>query len=192
MAKEKEKTYTFDMVWKMFAETDKQMAETDKKIKELTANVDKTTANIDSMQKEVGGIGESNGAMTEEMIYNVLEKDKTFAGIKFDDINKNIQIQTEKFETKTELDIIMINGDAVSLIEAKYKVEKKDIKELIKNKLPYFRQYYPKYNDYKILLGIGGMSFEDKALKFAKENGVGIIKIVGDKVEYHTEGIKVY
>ena len=36
------------------------------------------------------------------------------------------------------------------------------------------------------------MSFEDKAIAEAKENGIGIIKVVGDKVEYYTEGIKIY
>jgi len=48
------------------------------------------------------------------------------------------------------------------------------------------------FNDYKIVLGIGGMSFEGQAEDVANENGVGIIKIVGDKVEYYTDKIKVY
>ena len=36
------------------------------------------------------------------------------------------------------------------------------------------------------------MSFEDNAIDEAQNNGVGIIKIVGDKVEYYTDGIKIY
>ena len=96
------------------------------------------------------------------------------------------------FDTKTELDVLLENGNSISIIETKYKVEKKDVVELIKNKLPYFRQYYPSYSKHKILLGIGGMSFERSALAEAKKNGVGIIKIVGDKVEFHTDNIKVY
>jgi hypothetical protein len=207
MAKEKEKTYTFDMVWKMFAESDKradkrsaelkkQMAETEKFIKELSAEADKrnaeTNKQFQAMQKEIGGIGESNGAMTEEMIYNVLEKDKTFAGIKFDYIRKNVPIQTEDLRTLTELDILMVNGNTISIIEAKYKVEKKDVTELVKNKLSDFRQCYPKYSDYKILLGVGGMSFTNKALEVAKKQGIGIIKVVGDKVEYNTNNITIY
>jgi len=40
---------------------------------------------------------------------------------------------------------------------------------------------------HRILLGIGGMSFDDDAIKEAEEYGVGIIKVIGDKVEYHTD-----
>jgi hypothetical protein len=36
------------------------------------------------------------------------------------------------------------------------------------------------------------MSFEDDALIAAKEKGIGIIKILGDKLEYYTENIKTY
>ena len=43
------------------------------------------------------------------------------------------------------------------------------------------------FNDYKIVLGIGGMSFESKSKDIAKKNGIGIIKIIGDKVEYYTD-----
>ena len=164
-----------------FAETDrylsKKFAETDRLIK---ANA-----------KQIGGIDRSNGLMAEEAVFNVLDKDKTFAGIKFDDIHKNIPIMSG-FKTLTELDILMTNGDFVSLIETKYKVEKKDISDLINKKLTYFRQYHPDYSNHKIFLGIGGMSFEDNAEELAKENGVGIIKIIGDKIEFYTDEIKAY
>ena len=72
------------------------------------------------------------------------------------------------------------------------KVDKKDVRELITKKLHYFKQYFPLDIDYKIILGVGGMSFDDEAIEEAKRNGVGIIKVVGDKIEYHTEGIKTY
>jgi len=70
--------------------------------------------------------------------------------------------------------------------------EKNDVIDVIDKKLNYFRQYNPKFNNYKVLLGIGGMSFEKDALIEAKEKGIGIIKILGDKVEYQTENIKIY
>jgi len=36
------------------------------------------------------------------------------------------------------------------------------------------------------------MSFEKDAIDEANKSGVGIIKVVGDKVEYYTEGIREY
>ena len=166
-------------------EADKRSAELDKQIKKLTVN-------IENMRQEIGGIASSNGAMAEEMIYNVLEKDKTFANIKFDEIDRNIKLKLKKFNLEGEFDIILQNGDTLAIIETKYKVREKDVFELVHKKLDNFRKLFPMFSDYKILLGIGGMSFEDNSEEDAKDKGIGIIKIVGDKVEYYTEGIRLY
>ena len=144
------------------------------------------------MQKHIGGIAESNGDMAEEMIYNSLEKDMTFAGIEFDIIDANKKRQIKALNIAGEYDIVLTNGNTIAIIETKYKVRSKDITKLAGEKLEDFRKLFPEFSNYKILLGIGGMSFEDKAIDEAKENGIGIIKVVGDKVEYYTEGMKIY
>ena len=159
-------------------EIKEQMKETDKKIKEVA--------------KHIFGISRSNGMVAEEMIHNSLEKDKTFAGIRFDTIANNLQVRTADFQPKTDIDVLMVNGDTIAIIEVKYKVEKDDITELVNNKIHLFRQYYPRYSNHKIVLGIAGMSFESGVLQTANKKGVGIIKVVGDKVEYHTENVKHY
>ena len=164
---------------KSAAEAEKRGADLDRRIKENS--------------KQIGGISESNGDMAEETIFNSLERDMTFAGIKFDDIEKNVQVfDYEKLKTLTELDVIMRNGDALAIIETKYKVHKKDVKELISKKLNYTKEFFPKKKDYKIILGVGGMSFDDDAIDEANENGIGVIKVIGDKVEFYTDNVKYY
>ena len=200
MTEDKKEELTYEMVMKMFAETDKRIekmfAETSEQAKEskkdLDARFKETERLIKANAKQIGGIDRSNGLMAEEAVYNALKKDNTFANIKFDYIRKNIQLQSEDHRTLSELDIMMVNGDTISIIETKYKVEKKDIKKMLTDKLPHLREVFPKYNNHKVVLGVGGMGFEDNAEEYAKENGIGIIKIIGDKVEFYTEGIKMY
>jgi len=104
-----------------------------------------------------------------------------------------MQIQDEtRRKTLTDIDIVMSNHEATALIEVKHRVEKKDVSELLHNKLKLAKDYFPELKEHKAFLGIGGGSFDADAMKMAKENGIGIIKAVGDKVEYHTEGIKIY
>jgi hypothetical protein len=146
---------------------------------------------MDRMSSEICGIGRSNGAMAEESIFYVLERDMTFCGIKFDEIKRNVVIANE-LNTLTDLDVVMVNGETIAIIEIKYKVDKDDVIELLSEKLVYFRQYFPKFNNHKVVLGVGGMSFENPALKMAKKNGIGIIKIIGDKIEFNTNNIKIY
>jgi hypothetical protein len=197
------KEFTYEMLMEAFRELaedrkkeseDRKKAseEAQKEMAELRARQEKTDKMIDKLSKNIGGIDRSNGLMAEEAVYNSLSKNNVFANIKFDYIRKNIQLQSEDHRTLAELDILMINGDTIAIIETKYKVEKKDIYKMLRSKLQYFREVFPKYNNHKIVLGIGGMSFDKGVEDIAKENGVGIIKIVGDKVEYYTEGIKIY
>ena len=190
---------TFEKIWQTLekiteiqdrsaADLEKWKVEREQERKKSNAELEKWQKRI---QKNIAGISDSNGDMAEEMIFNSLERDMSFNGVKFDYIEQNVPVMSG-FKTLTELDVLMVNGDSLSIIETKYKVEKKDVTKLIKKQLTDFRQCFPNYDKHKILLGIGGMSFDDDAINEAKENGVGIIKIVGDKVEYHTEGIKMY
>ena len=165
-------TFTFEMLMAAFMENREQ-------IKEIS--------------KQIGGITKSNGKVAEATIYNSLERDMTFAGIEFDAIEKNKKLHSKKLNLKGEYDVVMYNGDTLAIIEIKYNVEKGDVNEFIdKKKVEKFRLLFPEYKDYKIMLGIGGMNFENEAEKEAERYGIGVIKVVGDKVEYYTDGIKIY
>jgi len=169
-------------------ETDRQMKESRK---EIDKELKEAARLVKENAKEIGGISKSNGEMAHEAIFNILKQDLTFAGIKFDDAIPKVPV-LNGFKTETDIDALMLNGDTIALIEIKYKVNKKDVKKLVFDTVSKFKENFPKYDKYKILLGVGGMSFDDDAIDEAKENGVGVIKVVGDKVEYYTEGIKVY
>ena len=204
--KEEEK-YTFEKVWQALMETrdcqKESAADFDRRMKESAAEADKRSAKSDKsmddlknhlkeIQKELGGVGKSNGQVAEETIYNALEKDMTFAGIKFHSIDKNWNRKETALKLHAEFDIVLINDDTLALIETKYKVKDTNVIKLVDTTSNNFRVLYPQYNNYKIVLGVGGMAFEQKAIKEANTNGVGLIKIVGDKVEFQTENIKQY
>jgi hypothetical protein len=214
----KEEVWTFEMLMQSFRElreqqkisseiADKQTAEIKKQLAESVAVADKETAEIRKMIKElsaetdrqiketnamVNGIGKSNGAFAEETIYSALEKSMVYGGIKFEDINPNMKRKSEAKKLQGEYDIVLKNGDTLAIIETKYRVRKDDVNILVNKKVEDFRTLFPEYNDYKIVLGIGGMSFDEEALQEANANGVGIIKVVGEKVEFQTTDIKVY
>jgi hypothetical protein len=206
-------TYTFEKVWKMFAETDKQMKEGFAELREMfaksSAEEDKRAAireaewaeirksqadtdrRIKEQSKNIGGISKSNGDMAEEAICNLFEKDMMYNNIRFDKIHKNVPV-VDDLETLTELDIMLVNCDTLAILEVKYKAERKDVIDLLEDKLVKFRKCFPAYSNYKVMLGIGGMSFDKKAIDTAKAKGIGIIKVIGDKVELYTDGIKIY
>jgi len=165
-----------------FAETDRflseKFAETDKKIKELARNI--------------GGISDSNGLAAEQMIYNSLEKDMKFAGIEFHYIETNKHKKIKSLNLEGEFDIVLTNCDTISLIETKHRVRIQDVIKLATEQVDNFRKLFSEHAKYKIILGIGGASFDKDAIKEAKEYGIGVIQIINDKVEYWTGGIRTY
>ena len=173
-------------------ESDKSREESDKRKVESDKELAEIKRLIKANAQEIGGIGRSNGQVAEDTIYNALEKDMSFAGLNFHAIDRNWNRKETALKLQAEFDIVLINDDTLALIETKYKVRDKDVTKLIDTTKNNFRTLFPQYSGYKIVLGVGGMAFEQRAIDEANANGVGLIKIIGDKVEFQTEGIKVY
>jgi len=168
-------------VWAMFAETNRQMKETDRKLKEMGIHVD--------------GISKSNGAFAEEVFYNSLEKSMEFAGVHYDRIDNSFR-STRKMPDGSKLedqfDIVLINSDAIAIIEIKYKASSDDVEELATKKINNFRSLFPKYNDFAVYLGLGTLSFNEYVVNKAKELGVGLLKLSGDVVKYKTSWVRAF
>jgi TolA-binding protein len=178
------------------AKNEKQISEqqekTDKQIEKLSKQQEKTDKQISELTYNVDGIGKSNGEMAEQTIYNALKRDMTFAGIKFDDLLPKAKRHSSKLNLEGQYDAVLVNGKEAAVFEIKYKVRPENVVKLATKQLESFRMLYPEYKDYEIILGVGGMSFEDGALEEAEARGIGIIRVIGEKVEYQTDNIRKY
>ncbi|MDR2970385.1 MAG: hypothetical protein LBU83_00440, partial [Bacteroidales bacterium] len=88
-------------------------------------------ASMKAMQKEMGGIGESNGDMAETYFYNSFDKTMQFAGQKYDAIDRNLKRKNKELKLQGEYDIILYNCSSVAIIETKYKARKDDVEDLL-------------------------------------------------------------
>ena len=107
------------------AETALQMAETDRQITRL--------------EKQIGGITNSYGSFAEEYFYNSFERgDMALFGEKFDKLIKSKIAYDANNIMKGEMDLILVNGKTVAIIEVKFKIREKHI-EQVKKKIKPFR-----------------------------------------------------
>jgi len=163
--------------------------------KEIAAMQKENALQIKAMQREIGGISNSNGELAEEFFYNSLKETMTFAGIRFDVISDKFggrRILPDKTEIKAQFDIVLHNGKSIALIEAKYKANLKDVKELVEKKVPNFKFLYPEYATRKLYLGIGSLVLKDRVIQEAKKLGIGLMRQRGDAVEYKTDWVRAY
>jgi hypothetical protein len=209
------KKITYDEVMAMMAENSAQLAKTDVQMAEnavrfeetrkliaanaaeakarsalIDAQIAETEKTVKSISEQLGNIGHNNGEFAEEYFANDLEDKKTFAGMLFDEVGRNIKGIHGKL--KDEFDIVMYNSVAVVIMEIKYKVHVNYLEEMVEKKVKNFRELFPYYKDYKIYLGIGSMSFYDDVVTKAKELGIAILRQKGETIEVDTETIKAY
>ena len=157
----------FDNVWKQIRETDKQIKETN---------------------RQLGGMAYNQGRFAEEYFFNSFERGKrNFFGEKFDDIKNNLK----GMKTDDEFDIVMLNGKSVGIVEIKYKAHENDVPEVLR-KADTFRANFAEYKNHAIYLGLATMAFYPELEQICKDNGIAIIKQVGDTVVINDEHLKAF
>jgi len=166
-----------DRVAKQQAETDRQLKETDRLVK--------------SNALQINGISKNNGATAEEYFYNaLLHGNKKLFGEDFDDVFRGEKRKTIK-GYEDEYDIMLFNGRAVCIVEVKYKADSDDVLQVLRKERT-FRTNFPEHNKKKLYLAMASMSFHPLTEKACKDNGIAIMKQVGDTLVVSDENLKVF
>jgi hypothetical protein len=181
------------------AETSQQIkeinAETARQIKESQAGVarllEKTIADFNiemkRTRKMTNGVSDSYADFAEEYFFNSFENGKReFFGEKFDKVESSA-----KGDGPGEIDILMSNGKAVAIIEVKFRAQLKYIAEMFK-KATVFRLNFPEYESHKLYLGLAAMVFDKNIEKDCLDEGIAVIKQVGDTVVISDQNLKTF
>ena len=148
-------------------------------------------ASIKAMQQELGGISNSNGEMAESYFINSFNRTPQFAGQTFQFIDANIKRSAKALNLKEEYDLLLYNGVSVAIIEIKYKARKKDVERLL-HKTKTFKILFPQYKDFKLYIGLAALHFDAETENESIEQGVAIIKQIGDNMVINDAHLKVF
>ena len=181
---------TIQEIKELFREIAKLQKETDAKFKETDAKFKETDAKFKELFRQFSDIGLSNGEAAESFFYNSLEDSKILGNVKFDEIAKNIK--QKRHRTEDEYDIFLENGNSVGIIEVKYKVTKAHINKIVEKKAANFRILFPDYSDYKLYMGIAGLSFEPETEQMAADNGLVVLKQKGDVLQVNSSQMRAF
>jgi len=182
------------------AKFEREMAESDARFKremaESRAEYDKRSTELDRRIKEVNeavnGIGKSNGMFAEDFFFTTIENgDKKIFGEQFEECFSLQKRNSKEYQIKGEQDIILLCDESVAFIEVKYRARKEDAQKII-DKLPKLRILYPQHDSRRIYLGIAALSFDKGVEKACNDNGIAIIKQVGDTLVINDEHLKVF
>ena len=148
--------------------TDEQMKRTDEKLERIGINL--------------GNIGKNQGDVAEEFFFQSLIKDNHLGEIHFDDVVKNME--KHRGQIQEEYDLVMTNGDAIAVVEVKYKAHTNDLDKLDR-KMKNFKKLFPIYQAFKQYGAIAAFHINDDAKQEALRRGYFVLQRSGDLV--HTD-----
>ena len=192
--------YSFETVWaslqEIGAKIEQSRAEAEQRNVEFDQRLERSRMENDRIIKDlcrqIGGMANSNGAYAEEFFYNALQNGhKNLFGEKFEYVVKSDKVSINR-GYEDEYDILLVNGRAVCVVEVKYKADSSDLPQRMLRKVQTFRVNFPQHKDKKVYLALAGMSFNPLTEQACKENGIAVMKQVGDTMVVTDENLKTF
>ncbi len=145
--------------------------------KETDAQLKETDRKLDKVAKMLGGISANQGDVAEDFFYNSLIKDNHLGSLAFDDVTKNMS--KHRGQLQEEYDIFLTNGNAIAIIEVKYKAHLEDIGKL-ERKFNNFKKLFPIYKDYKLYGAMASFYFNEETKDELLKQGYFVVERSGD------------
>lgn len=142
----------------------------------------KTDAKIKELCQLIGNINHNQGDVAEEFFFHSLVKDTRLGHIHSEDVIKNMS--KHRGGIQEEYDLIMTNGNALAIIEVKYKAHQNDLDKL-ERKMHNFKKLFPIYQPFKQYGAIAAFHIKEAAKKAALERGFFVLQRHGKLV--HSE-----
>ena len=190
---------TFEKVWaalmenreqmketdRRMQETDRQMKETERSIKDTGLQVKETSRIVKELGKRFGDLGNRFGELSEQLVISGVEDRFNELGFKFKGIiTGGLRINDENRKIKTEIDILLENGDYIIAVEVKARPGINDIEHHIK-RLEILREFRNGSNDEKkkIRGALAGAIFPDEVMDAALDAGFYVLTQSGDTMK---------
>lgn len=200
-------TATFDDVWRMFqeisrqfqemvredrerrAEFDRRMQESDRQYREMREETDRQIQEVSMQMKEtdrkmketdrrLDQLGGRLGEFVEGLVAPACETLFAQRGIPVYKVSRRVDAKLPDGRN-LQIDLFVVDTDAVVLVEVKSKLETGDVREHV-TRLGDFKEFFPEYADKKAIGAVAAMVIEENVRRFAINQGFFVIEQVGD------------
>jgi hypothetical protein len=171
-----------ELIYKGFKETDYKFQETDRKLKESFQETDRiikeTDLQIQKLSREVGKIHGSLGRFTENMVAPAVVRLFNEIGIPIEDYSQRVFSPKQRIE----FDIVAVNKNYVVVVSVKMTLEVEDVKEFLHERLPIFKELFPRFKDMKVIGAVAGASIVGESDRYAVKRGLYVLTQSGDNI----------
>ncbi|MDR2258936.1 MAG: hypothetical protein LBE14_07290 [Treponema sp.] len=180
---------TFEKVWAMFQESEKQFKEiresfreTDKKFQETDKKFQETGRVVKETSRVVGNLGNKLGIVVEHLVLANIKEKFNALGYEFTKAGPSVLIEDRKNEIITQIDAMLENGEYALAIEVKTQLNVGHVDEHLE-RMEKLRRYADDRGDKRKFLGaMAGAVVADNVKEYALKKGLYVIRQSGDTV----------
>ena len=184
-ASEPEAGLTFDKVWAMFQETDRQIKEIAQQQKEIAQQQKETDRQIKETNKQIGNLGNRFGELAEHLVAPNIAQKFNAIGFHFDGISGTHTVIEDDGSGQriAEFDVLLENGNSIIGVEVKSKPSYDDVDDHVQ-RLKILRLNRDKKGDKRKIHGaLAGAILPDSVRNAAIKAGMYVITQTGDTVK---------
>jgi hypothetical protein len=192
---------TAEDIWKLFRETDRRFQETDRKfqetdreiketarevretsreVKETSREVKETARLVRELRTELGRLGGRLGEFVEEMIAPDVVRLFQEWQIPVHEVHR--RVEAERGELEMEVDLLVVNDEAVVAVEVKSKLSSSDVTDFVE-RMGRFKQAFPAYRNARVMGACAAMVLPKDVARFVYRQGLFVIAQKGDRAQ---------
>ncbi|MBF0293787.1 MAG: DUF3782 domain-containing protein [Magnetococcales bacterium] len=159
-------------------ETDRRMQETDRKMQETDRQMQETDRRMRETDRKLDRLGGRLGEFVEGLVAPACKTLFVQWGIPVHQVSRRVEADLPGGR-HIEIDLFVVNTDAVALVEVKSKLTIDDVREHLE-RLVVFKEFFPRYADCRVFGAVAAMVIEENVSRFAISQGLFVIEQAGD------------
>jgi hypothetical protein len=188
----------FEDVWKMLQETSRllkeQNQETDRRFQEAERRSQEaerrsqeaerrsqeTDRRLRELDKQIGRLGNRLGDFVQEMVAPSVVQLFAERGLQVHQLARNVQ--AKRNGQAMQIDLMVLNDDAVILVEVKSALSVDDVNEHLQ-RLAGFKTVFPRYADARVMGAVAAMVIPDNVASYAYHQGLFVLGQRGETMQ---------
>ncbi|MBF0180740.1 MAG: hypothetical protein HQM03_12025 [Magnetococcales bacterium] len=159
-------------------ETDRQMQETARQMKETDRKMQETDRQMKETDRKLDRLGSRLGEFVEGMVAPGCKTLFAQHGIPVHKVSRRVEADLPGGR-HMEIDLFVVNTDAVALVEVKSKLTVEDVREHLA-RMGEFKEFFSEYASKRAFGAVAAMVIEENVRRFAISQGLFVIEQAGD------------
>lgn len=161
-------------------EAERRSQEADRRSQELDRRFQETDRRLRELDKQIGCLGNRLGDFVQEMVAPAVVQLFADRGLQVHQLARNVQ--AKRNGQAMQIDLMVLNDDAVILVEVKNALSVDDVNEHLQ-RLASFKTVFPRYADARVMGAVTAMVIPDNVASYAYHQGLFVLGQRGETMQ---------